>query len=686
MRRLLKKTLVAWLILPLLLTFGACLIHAQSLATPIPPQPGGDVKPITLSVAVRSDGTWEGEARFSPLALSEPGAWDAQREAAAIFGEYGIRYSLSEKKDGGYTFSLAGDDAREIVELALSAGHTVKRLDGPVALDVGGFVRASQKMTLTLTSNPSTGYSWEMDPQAGGALSQVNGVEMYQTALGLGVPARQVILLKAGETGPADLHLLYRRPWQAEIPPTIVISIRSEGLSLAETCAALSAPLPSSPPSDIFGIQRDEMLGQPQQPASLSSTQALPSAYDWCATHGGCTSVKNQGECGSCWAFATVGPMEGLLQAAGQTTDLSEQYLVSCNTEDWGCGGGWFAHDYHWNTRPPGESQAGAVLESAFPYVASDAPCAGPYTHPHKIISWHYVDGYSVPSVDAIKQAIYDHGPVAAAICVGDAFRSYPGGVFQIEESSQCGSNDVNHAIVLVGWNDAEQTWTLRNSWGTGWGESGYMRIRYSTSNVGYAANYVVYNAPFVATDWAYLPIVTRGFEANPSLDNGNFENGQDGSWAESSSNGWNLIMNASDLSVSPHGGSWAAWLGGDDDETAILSQQVIVPSDVTTLNYWYVIGSDDSCGYDYAYVSLESSVLKTYNLCASNNTGGWVSQQVDVTSWRGQAVELRFVAETDWVLNSNFFLDDVSFSTVTAPAALSIFPADSVPHAAAPR
>ncbi|RLC98957.1 MAG: hypothetical protein DRI77_03890, partial [Chloroflexi bacterium] len=455
MRRLLKKTLVAWLILPLLLTFGACLIHAQSLATPIPPQPGGDVKPITLSVAVRSDGTWEGEARFSPLASSEPGAWDAQREAAAIFGEYGIRYSLSEKKDGGYTFSLAGDDAREIVELALSAGHTVKRLDGPVALDVGGFVRASQTMTLTLTSNPSTGYSWEMDPQAGGALSQVNGVEMYQTALGLGVPARQVILLKAGETGPADLHLLYRRPWQAEIPLTIVISIRSDGLSLAETCAALSAPLPSSPPSDIFGIQRDEMLGQPQQPASLSSTQALPSAYDWCAGHNGCPPVRDQASCGSCWAFATVGPLEAWIKYRDEeeTIDLAEQYLLSCNTEGWNCSdGGWWAHDYHWNKPTP--SQAGAVLESEFPYEADDTvPCSRPYTHPHKIISWDYVgSSRGIPSVDAIKQAIYDHGPVAAAICAGSAFQNYNSGIFK---TGECWQSGINHAIVLVGWNDA---------------------------------------------------------------------------------------------------------------------------------------------------------------------------------------------------------------------------------------
>jgi C1A family cysteine protease len=221
---------------------------------------------------------------------------------------------------------------------------------------------------------------------------------------------------------------------------------------------------------------------------------ALPTSWDWC-DQGACTPVKNQGGCGSCWAFGTVGALESsiLIQDLVEE-DLSEQYLVSCNTNGWGCNGGWWAHDYHqWKYSPP-ETEAGAVPEDEFPYAARDDPCGGPYSHPWQIHDWAYVgNSYSVPSVSAIKQAMLDYGPVAAAVYVGSDFQAYTGGIFN---SNQTGS--VNHGIVLVGWDDmqgSDGVWFLRNSWGTGWGEDGYMRIEYGTSMVGYAANYVVYSA-----------------------------------------------------------------------------------------------------------------------------------------------------------------------------------------------
>jgi predicted secreted protein len=226
-------------------------------------------------------------------------------------------------------------------------------------------------------------------------------------------------------------------------------------------------------------------------PTSDGSPSSLPTAFDW-RDHGGVTSVRSQGSCGSCWAFSTVGSFEAKIKIAdGVEKNLSEQYLVSCNTDGWGCGGGWWAHDYHDWKKPPSESQAGAVLETEFPYVASDVPCSGPYSHPYQIDSWTFVGSqYSVPSTEAIKQAIYDHGPVSVAVCVNSAFQGYPGGVFT---GPECTS--VNHAVVLVGWNDSDGAWILRNSWGTWWGESGYMRIEYGTSMVGYSANYVNYGS-----------------------------------------------------------------------------------------------------------------------------------------------------------------------------------------------
>jgi predicted secreted protein len=245
-----------------------------------------------------------------------------------------------------------------------------------------------------------------------------------------------------------------------------------------------------------------KVTGEPTTPTSTPTTtptpdgtpSSLPAAFDW-RDYGGVTSVKSQGSCGSCWAFGTVGPLEANIKIKdGVEKDLSEQYLVSCNEYGWGCSGGWWAHDYHWQEIPTDEPDAGAVYEADFPYVAWDAPCNPPHTHHEKIDSWTFIGSqYGVPSVEAIKQAIYDHGPVSAAVCVNSAFQGYSGDIFTGPECT-----DVNHAIVLVGWDDNQGTdgiWILRNSWGPWWGESGYMRIEYETSLVGYSANYVIYSS-----------------------------------------------------------------------------------------------------------------------------------------------------------------------------------------------
>jgi len=230
-----------------------------------------------------------------------------------------------------------------------------------------------------------------------------------------------------------------------------------------------------------------KVAGEPPSP--------LPAAFDW-RTQGGVTPVKDQEQCGSCWAFSTVGTLEANIKIKDAATkDLSEQYLVSCNTDGWGCDGGWWAHDYHRNKIPPGEPDAGAVYEADFPYVARDDPCSPPHTHHEKIDSWAFIGSEGgVPSVQAIRQAVYDYGPVSAAVCAGNAFQAYGGGVFETDET--CAPYATNHAIVLVGWDDNQGNngvWILKNSWGPGWCENGYMRIGYGISLVGYSANYVAY-------------------------------------------------------------------------------------------------------------------------------------------------------------------------------------------------
>jgi len=214
----------------------------------------------------------------------------------------------------------------------------------------------------------------------------------------------------------------------------------------------------------------------------------LPDAFDWREeVDGGLPSIKNQGSCGSCWAFGTVASLECNIKIIdGVEVDLSEQWLVSCNQDGYSCSGGWWCHDYFMEdgkTDPCGDS--GAVLEEYFPYTATNAPCDCPYPHDYFIEDWAYVgDPNGVATVEEIKQAIYDYGVVSVAVCVNTAFSEYSGGIFS---GPTCSS--INHAVALVGWDDNQGTsgvWFLRNSWGTGWGEDGYMRIEYGVCDVGY--------------------------------------------------------------------------------------------------------------------------------------------------------------------------------------------------------
>jgi len=217
----------------------------------------------------------------------------------------------------------------------------------------------------------------------------------------------------------------------------------------------------------------------------IDVAMALPTSYT-----GYCGSVRNQGSCGSCWAFGIIGAIEGQWRkSTGSYYDFSEQYLLDCNSYGYSCSGGWFTafNDckypkyFKW--------------ESCYPYVGYKKSCtASSSCNADYVSSWYYVgSSYGVPSVSAIKQKIYDKGAVAAAVYVDSYFQAYRSGCFTRNRSGS-----VNHGIVLCGWDDNKcgtgvGAWKLKNSWGTSWGESGFMWIRYGYQRVGYAACYANY-------------------------------------------------------------------------------------------------------------------------------------------------------------------------------------------------
>ncbi len=190
-----------------------------------------------------------------------------------------------------------------------------------------------------------------------------------------------------------------------------------------------------------------------------------------------CTPVENQGSCSS-WPWASTDMFESVIKLKdGITVDLSEQWLLDCNPYGWNCVDGWFASDIFFRD--------GAVLSSNY---SPGTPCDSVIIS-YQAQTWHFCkNGYSVAPTSSIKSAIMNYGSVACMVYVDTYFQYYTSGVFNASTQG-----DANHFVTLCGWDDSKGAWRLKNTWGTGWGESGFMWIVYGCHDVGWAANYLVY-------------------------------------------------------------------------------------------------------------------------------------------------------------------------------------------------
>jgi C1A family cysteine protease len=283
----------------------------------------------------------------------------------------------------------------------------------------------------------------------------------------------------------------------AQLTPADIQALKEQGAKEGWTFEVGENDATAHSLDELCGFVKPDNWKELGRWVSFPADRGLPEYFDW-RDYNGCTPIRNQGNCGSCWAFATVGPLECNIKIKDDVTvNLSEQWLVSCNRDGWGCNGGFMAHMYHeWKTDPCGDT--GAVLEADFPYVASDVPCNCPYPHEYLIDGWAYIGG----GVNAMKQAIIDYGPISVGVYANSAFQGYNGGVF-----NGCANGTPNHAVVLVGWDDNQGSngvWFLRNSWGAGWGEAGYMRIPYGCSNVGDSACFIDYGGALPTLTFVY--------------------------------------------------------------------------------------------------------------------------------------------------------------------------------------
>ena len=898
-------------------------------------------------------------------------------------------------------------------------------LGGPVSLLITYPAEAGKEVVIHLETRTTTGYNWVLLPSNEFEFSQIGQAEYKPRSKGFGTPSILTLRFTPNFSGTGTLHIVYQREFESNLPITTELQI-----SLLDAPAELDL---SDPMPKIVDEKSTSIVGDESTEAfdAIQLKGAMPTSFDW-REYGVVPAVRDQGACGSCWSFGTVGVMESAVKiGGGSLTDLSEQFLISCNKDGWDCDGGLTANKYHYNTLGNSQTTIGAVLESDKPYTTSNGSCTLISNHPYKLSNWTFVttSEWTVPTVDQIKSAIYTYGPVTAGVCTGSGWNSYSGGVYSTNDD--CGGG-TDHQIILVGWNDSNQTWILRNSWGSSWGDGGYMHIKWNTSRVGEGTSWVKYgsglsipasptlvspttatitndqtvtltwspvnnaknydvrvdnnsdfsspeshgnfvtatsfttsdlndgkyywqvrsnnllnnagawsaskyftidttpppapvlsqplnasqfigtptftwlasatakyyqvqydnvddgtdtydylspanlttlthkptvspslmtltywyvraqdpagnwsawSAPFTVTvvppvplapaitapvsglvtnnttptltwnsvanantyeiqiddlstfaapivrevngittldhtlsslpdgkyywrvrarnvnnaagPWAayryftidttppaapvlstpeynasgirtmptftwlasptanayefqydndsnfanpvtytsplltaishkpssamsigtwYWRVRARDAVGNwgawsehrlltilpPAVTNGNFESAAY-SWSESSSWGYPLVT--SSLNISAHSGSYAAWLGGDDNETSILTQTGINMSGARYLHYWYIIGSNDDCGYDYAWVSINATTVKTYNLCSSNNTSGWRHEVIDLQSYTGSIVALQFTAYTDSSFTSNFFVDDVSIT-----------------------
>ncbi|XP_064075099.1 cathepsin L-like proteinase [Vanessa tameamea] len=205
--------------------------------------------------------------------------------------------------------------------------------------------------------------------------------------------------------------------------------------------------------------------------------QDLPESYDM-RIEGFVSSIKNQGSCGSCWAFATAAAVEATLARnnGARNLDLSEQSLVDCawGYNNWGCKGGTLDGVFKYVLKHgiPTEEDYGLYLDENG-FCALD-----------NMTDLYHIRGFaqvSVLSVNAMKVALYKYGPVTVAINASPIMQ-YKSGIFN---DPDCNKSHYNHAVTVVGYGvrDGATYWVVKNSWGDDWGQDGYILFSAANNN-----------------------------------------------------------------------------------------------------------------------------------------------------------------------------------------------------------
>lgn len=243
-------------------------------------------------------------------------------------------------------------------------------------------------------------------------------------------------------------------------------------LTLLIPITSYSLTLPAS--HYAKGLIKPNNWEEKAQYITLLKSEPVPSHFDWREKLGKEVPVRDQGSCGSCWAFSRTTTLNWqILIQAGDAVQFSPQELVSCDKDQIGCNGG------YWDNY----ELKGISYENEFPYKASDLSCKSGLSRKQKIDSWLYIGGKGrSPTKDEMKQAIFQYGPIGVTV---SASGSFPSG---------CGNGQTNHMVVITGWDEPKGGWYMQNSWGVSWGDKGYSIIKYGCYRIGEEAAISILN------------------------------------------------------------------------------------------------------------------------------------------------------------------------------------------------